>query len=163
MGMILASQGKTTEAIETFQKAIEADEKAEIKGEVAGIHYNLGVLLKKVGKTQEAKEQLDKAAELYRKDLPKYANSAEVHVRLGDTLAENANFSEASEAFAKAISLNPGAVGIHMKLIQSLEYQGRLNEAISASKQAYEVMNKYKQTEIAEQFKKYTEYLKKKL
>ncbi len=159
MGMILANQDKDSEAIETFQKAIEANEKAEIKGEVAGIHYNLGVLLKKMGKSKEAKEQLDKAVELYRKGLARYANSAEVHERLGDALAENANFREASTVFAKAVSLNPIDSTIRMKLVQSLEFQGRLDEAIAASRQAYEIMSQYKQPEAAAQFEKYTKYL----
>ena len=160
MGMILTKQGKATEAIETFERAIKANEKAEIKGEIAGIHYNLGILLKKVGEVKEAMMQFDKAVGLYREGVAgKYANSPEIYTHLGDALAESENFREASMAFAKAAALNPTNPAIQMKLVQSLEYQGQLDKAIDASKQAFQTMNKYKQTEVAEQFKKYTDYL----
>jgi tetratricopeptide (TPR) repeat protein len=163
MGMILANQGKTSEAIEAFQKAIEANEKAEIKGEIAGIHYNLGVLLKKVGRTKEAKEQFDRSVELYKEGLPKYANSPEVYSRLGDVMAENGNFREASEAFAKAATLNPVDPAIQMRLVQSLEFQGRLDEAIAASSEAYKIMDQHRRNKDAAQFRRYTEYLKNKM
>jgi tetratricopeptide (TPR) repeat protein/MFS family permease len=159
MGMILSGQGKILEAIEMFRKALEAEEKAEIKSEVAGIHHDLGLLLKRVGKAKEAKEQFHKAIDLYRKGLIKYSNSAEVHGRLGDVLAENGNFKEASTFFVKAVSLNPVNPAMHMKLVQSLEFQGRFDEAIAASRKAYGIMNHSKQTEAAAQFKKYTKYL----
>ncbi len=160
MALIFARQGRDSEAIETFRKALKADEKAEIKGEVAGIHYSLGVLLKKVGKTIEAKEHLDMAADLFREGAAgKYANSPKVYTRLGDALAENRNFHEASEAFAKAVALNPVDPAIHMKLIQSLEFQGRFDEAIAASRKAYEIMTKNKPIEAAAKFKAHTEYL----
>lgn len=159
MALILAKQGKNEQAIETFYKALEADETAEIKGEVAGIHFSLGVLLKKVGKAEEAKEHLNKAAELFHKGLVKYPNSAKVYVRLGDALAENGNFKQASEAFAQAVALNPFNPAIRMKLVQSLEFQGQIDEAIVALQRGFQLMSRNKQVETAMKFKKYIEYL----
>jgi len=160
MALILAGQGKDSEAIETFRKALEADKEAEIKGEVAGIHYNLGIVLKRVGKTMEAKENFDKAANLFREGAAgKYANHPKIYVRLGDALAENGDFRQASEAFTKAVVLNPSEPDIHMKLVQSLEFQGRFDEAIAASRRAYKIMMKNEQIVPATKFKEYAEYL----
>ena len=151
---------KNEEAIETFYKALEADEAAEIKGEVAAIHFSLGVLLKKVGNFEKAKEHLNKAAELFHKGLVKYPNSAKVYVRLGDALAENGNFKQASEAFAQAVALNPFDPAIRMKLVQSLEFQGRIDEAIVALQRGFQLASRNKQVETAMKFEKYIEYLK---
>jgi len=156
----LERQGKDLEAIKMFRQALDADEEAKIKGEVAGIHYSLGVMLKRFGKTIEAKEHLDRAADLFREGAAgKYANNSKIHTRLGDALAENGNFSEASEAFLKAVTLDPLEPSVQMKLVQSLEFQGRFDEAIAASRRAYKLMMKNKQIEPATKFKEYAEYL----
>jgi len=159
MGMLLSGQGRIWEAIEMFRKALQADQKAQIKSEVAGIHHDLGLLLKRVGNHNQAKEQFNKAIDLYRKGLIKYSNSPEVHGHLGDALAENGNFKEASTFFAKAVALNPVNPAMHMKLVQSLEFQGRFDEAIAGSRKAYEIMNHRQQSEAAAEFEKYTKYL----
>ncbi|MCK5612352.1 fused MFS/spermidine synthase, partial [Candidatus Pacearchaeota archaeon] len=104
MAIILGNQGKTKEAIDTFYKAIEAEEKAEVKGEIEAIHLSLGSLLKKAGKYDEAKKQLNLAVEGFRaaSKREKYINSYKVHSRLGDSLAELGDLKEASESFARA-------------------------------------------------------------
>ena len=126
---------------------------------MAGIHYSLGVLLKKAGKTEQAKEHLRKAVEGFRRGTVEDPNSVKIHVRLGDSLAENGNFEEASEVFARAMSLNPFDPAIRMKLVQSLEFQGRIDEAIAALRTGFQLMSKNKAVDTALRFKKYAEYL----
>jgi len=159
MALILAEQSKNKEAIETFYKALEADEAAEIKGEVAGIHFSLGVLLKKVGNLEEAKGHLNKAVEGFRKGLTERPDSVKICVRLGDALAETGNFKEASEAFTHAVALNPLDPAIRMKLVQSLEFQGQIDEAIVALQRGFQLASRNNQVEMAMKFEKYIEYL----
>jgi tetratricopeptide (TPR) repeat protein len=160
MALIFARQGKLSQAAEAFRKALKANENAKIKSEVEGIHYSLGLLLKRMGKTIEAKEHLDRAADLFREGAAgKYANSPEIFIRLGDALAENGNLREASKAFAKAVALDPTNPAIRMRLIQSLEFQGRIKEAIVASQESYQFMNRHGQIDVAMQFKEYKEQL----
>ena len=159
IALILAKQGKTIEAIETLHKALKAQEEAEIKKGGEAIHFSLGILFKETGKTEQAKEHLNKAIDGFREKLVKKPNSVKIHVRLGDALAENGNFKEASEVFTQAVALNPFEPAIRMKLVQSLEFQGRIDEAIVVLQNGVQFMSRNNQPDSAMKFKKYIEYL----
>jgi len=159
MGLILVAQNKFIEAIETFRKALDAEKKTGTKEKAADIHYNLAQVLGKVKKTEEASQHFLKALEGYRNRLIKKPDSLETHIRLGDVLAESGNLKEASELFAKAVSLDPYGFDVRIKLVQSLEYSGRINEAIEVLQNGIELMYKHNRIDAAMKFKQFTEYL----
>ncbi len=162
MGLILAKQGKIEKAIDTFRKALKAEEEAEIKGEVEGVHFSLGLLLKKTGDAAGAKKHLNKAVEGFRRSLAKKPNSAKLAMRLGDSLAEIGDFNEASKAFTKAVALNPFDPAIRMKLVQSLEFQGKIKDAIAVLRNGISFMIRYNRKEPATKFQAYIQYLENK-
>lgn len=164
MAIILVSQGKMQEAVDTFYKAIEIEEGAEVRGDISGVHFSLGVLFKKIGKYDEAKKHLNLAVEGFRAGTKtkKYTNSYELHTRLGDTLAELGNFKQASESFTRAVALNPFKPDIRIKLAGSLEYQGHIDAAIKVLEDGVAVMTKHNQIDTAQKFNVYLMRLKNK-
>jgi tetratricopeptide (TPR) repeat protein len=125
-GLKLAQEGKYTEAIEEFKKALEKDpeqpnimgnmadayskmdkntealeiyQKAiAIKGDDAALWTNMGVILSKLGKNTESQEAFSKAASL------NPAASAQNFYNIGATLVNNGKTAEAAESFKKAIA-----------------------------------------------------------
>ena len=107
----------------------------------------------------KAKEHLTKAAHGYRKKLDNAPDSPKLWVRYGGALAENDDFKEASKAFAKAVKINPISFLSRVTLVKSLEYQGRLDEAIAVMKEGVEIMTVVKKSEMAKDFQTYVDYL----
>jgi tetratricopeptide (TPR) repeat protein len=157
IAIIKAKDGKLEEAAEAFQKAIEYNAKSDFKDNMANTHVSLGTVLKQLNRPKQAAEHFNKAIEEYRNDLQKNPRAIKMWVRLGDVLATIGNFKEASECFSKAIELNPADLGNHIKLAQSLELQGRYDEAITALKKAIAVTTRYGQKEVAAQLQRYLE------
>ncbi|GAG54291.1 unnamed protein product, partial [marine sediment metagenome] len=127
---IKVQQGKLIEATEAFHKAIEYNEQAEFKTSVAGIHLNLGLLLKELGQPEEAREQFRKAIEGFRKELTKNPNSLKSIISLGITLVEVRELSEAIKYLQQAVNMDPFGVQNHLMLAQTFVIQERYDEAI---------------------------------
>ena len=124
IGMIQIARGNVEKAMQAFQNAIDYYEQTGAKENViASVHYNLGILLGKTGKSKQAKQQLRKAAELFRIELEENPNDALVWTRLGNTLATMGNFKAASEAFRKALELEPKNLLYRDNLMTALKLQ----------------------------------------
>ena len=143
--------------IEALYKAIDAEDRAEIKTEVGDLHISLGLILKGAGRYNDAKKQLELAVQKYRAatQQKEYMNSFKVHFRLADALAELGNLGEASKALAKAVAIEPLDPTARMRLVQLLEYSGRVDEAVKVLEEGIAVMTKNNQDEVARKFNGY--------
>ena len=144
--------GDNEKALESFYLALETEEQPEI-------HYSIGVLLERMEQPDIAKEHLIKAADGFRKKLHDTPDSLKLWARYADALAEVGNLKEASKAFAKAVKINPFSSSLRVKLAKTLEFQGRLNEAIAVMKEGVEVTTAVKKNEMAKDFQTYVDYL----
>ena len=118
LGVVLAQQGKTQEAIAHYTEALR------IKPDYTDAHNNLGVALARQGKTQEAIAHYTEALRI----KPNYA---EVHYNLGNALARQGKIQEAITHYTEALKIKPDYVGAHYNLGNALVRQGKTQEAIA--------------------------------
>jgi spermidine synthase len=71
MGQILASQGKWQQAIDAAKRAIEYNQKAEIKHTMSDMYFNISLASKKLGRDKDASEYMSKAIRLIGKIWPR--------------------------------------------------------------------------------------------
>ena len=159
IALILAAQGKTQQAVETFREALEFNEKSDFKSNMANINLSLGIALKRLGRTEQAMAHFDLAIEQYKKFLEKDPESIKILTRLGNALAERARFAEATHYFQRAVALNPAILENHVKTIQAMQFAGRLDSAIEITKNSIQFFSLRNQKQPAEQLKKLLEML----
>ena len=123
LGVALAKQGKSEEAIEHYRKSIA------IQPTFVDAHYNLAVDLEKLGRT-------DEAIASYRKTLEYNPRHAFAHNNLGALLAGRGNFDAAIEEYKKAIRFNSDFLLAYNNLGAALGQQGKLDESIQYFSQA---------------------------
>ena len=92
LGGALLMQGK--EALPAFRKT------AELMPDDAEAHYNLGVVLKNLGRLEEA-------VACYRRAITIKPDYAEVHHNMGNALKDLAQLNEAEASFRRALKINP--------------------------------------------------------
>jgi tetratricopeptide (TPR) repeat protein len=126
LGYVLAAQGRTNEAIEHYQKALE------IYPDYAEADNNLGTVFLNQGR-------LDEAAEYYHRALEANPSFAEAHNNLGILLAKQGRITEAIEHYQKAIELNPNRAEMYNNLGNLLATRGRPAEAIGQFQKALEM------------------------
>lgn len=158
MAMMRAQQGRLAEAAEMFRKAIEYHQTTDDRLNIAKIHFNLGLVSKKLGQMQQAEEQLQMAVQEFRKDLDKKPDSTETLVSLGNTFAEMGDFKSAAETFHKACEADPYDIQNHTLLAQALAIQGRIDEAVDGLQKAAAFMTSAGRKDAAAQLQKYIEY-----
>jgi tetratricopeptide (TPR) repeat protein/MFS family permease len=135
IGIMLAQQNKTTEAVDYFLKAIEYNDNAENKVNLASVHLNVAVLLKNTN-PEQAKIHFQQAADGYKKELTKNPKLLNETLLVANCLKETGNYSEAIEYFQKAVDLNPYDVQQHITLAKAYEEQGKFDDAIAVIKKA---------------------------
>jgi pentatricopeptide repeat protein len=159
IGVIYAVMGNPEQAAEAFNKAVQYNDESRHKINIANTHYNLGLVLKELGKSGQATEQLRKAAAGFREEITERPAYPESWRYLGNTLAATGDFKAATEAFKKALALNPVDPAYYNNLIRALEEQGRYDEAIEVLKKYIRMMKHNKQDEAVSQLEKYLESL----
>jgi tetratricopeptide (TPR) repeat protein len=130
LGLLLADNGRTDEAMAHYQKALELDPNH------AEAHNNLGNLLKKMGRTDEAMAHYQKALELN-------PNYSEAHNNLGNLFTKMGQTDEAMAHFLKALEFNPNYAEAHSNLGVLLEKMGRTVEAMAHYRKALEINPNY--------------------
>jgi tetratricopeptide (TPR) repeat protein len=123
LGSALVAQGKLTEAVAAYRKAIE------FGPDFALAHNNLGNAFAKQGK-------LAAAVTAYRRAIELEPGYAPAHSNLGHALREQGKLVEAVAACRKAIKLKPGYAPAHCNLGHALREQGKLAEAEAACRRA---------------------------
>lgn len=158
IGLMLAMQNKTEEAIAYFLKAIDYNERAETKVNVAGIHLNLALLLRDTDSSR-SRTHYARAVEGYKKELEKDPKSLRNTLILANTLKDMGNVKEAIEYFRKAVDLNPYDPQQHIILAQIYEDVNDLDSAIAVLKKAVGFFEYVNQAPRAEPLRKYLEFV----
>lgn len=158
-GKLLASQGKITEAIELYLKAIdEQSNSPEIYGNLgslyaqqkqwqtainyyqkaiefnpnfAGVYRNLGKVMTQIGAAEAAADYWYQALNLE----PSWAKATE-HVNLGKTLLSQGKSEQAIVCYRHAIELQPELSEAYEHLGKLLSKQGQIEPAIILYRQA---------------------------
>jgi Flp pilus assembly protein TadD len=130
LGVVLARQGKTQEAIGHYTEALRIDP------HYVDAHYNLGLALVRKGKTQEAIAHYTEALRI----KPDFA---EAHNNLGAALAQQGRVQEAIAHFAEALRLRPDDAEVYSNLGNILSEQGRIEEAITHYAEALRIKPDY--------------------
>ena len=115
-GSSLSQQGKTKQAAEEFETALNVNPRLMMA------HVNLIGIYSDLGRP-------DKAEEHFREAVKLDPGWAEVYYNWGLLLFRERKFTEASEAFRKAIEVNPTYANAHVQLGQILDETGHMSEA----------------------------------
>ena len=118
LGIVLAGQGRISEAIAEYAAALR------IKPDYADAHYNWGVAMASQGRISEAIAEYTAALRIQ-------PDHAEAHNNLGIVLAGQGRISEAIAEYAAALRIKPEYAEAHHNLGIVLAGQGRISEAIA--------------------------------
>lgn len=125
----LELQGKTAQALELFQAALEQQPEAR---EIGSIYVHIGSCLKDQGDYPKALDALDQAA-VHNQELKEIFNLK------GFCLYQMKRHEEAIEAFEKAIELDPGSAIDYANIGSNLRELGHKKEAVRLYKMALEL------------------------
>ena len=115
------------------QKALSAAQHAEqLKDSLPEVHFSLGSVYLRTGKTPEAIAEL-------KRGLALAPNSDEGYVRLGNAYMEGGQKEEAIAAYNKAIEVNPYYWGHHIVLGNAYFSIGKTEEALAEFKRVTEL------------------------
>lgn len=123
LGIALQQQGK--DGVAALRQAVN------LAPNDAGIHNNLGMLLKEQGMLDEALSSFRRALQI----KPKYV---EAHFNLGMALKAKGQAGEAIASLKQALRIKPDAVA-HNELGLLLQTDGRLDEAIESLRSATKI------------------------
>lgn len=123
LGYMLASEGKTEEAIFHFHRALE------MLPQLADARVNLGILLVKKGMTEEARKE-------YLTALRIAPNLAEAHFSLGNLCLREGKLEDARRHLEEAVRVSPEHAGARTNLGVTLGRQGNIQEAIGQFEKA---------------------------
>lgn len=104
---LLLNDNKYLEALRLYREALD------IYPEYARAHYNIGVVLNLLGKTEEAVNS-------YRKALKAEPGDVEAHYNLGNLLREQGELDGAVASYREALSLRPDYPEAHSNLLFTL-------------------------------------------
>jgi tetratricopeptide (TPR) repeat protein len=130
LGLSLRMQGKLSEAIQSYRRAIE------LRPDSTDFHNNLGDALQEAGR-------LDDAIAAYRKALTLRPGSVEASYNLATALQESGNVEEAIETYRQTLRMAPTLPEAHMMLGNALGAAGRADEAIDAYNEAIRIRPTY--------------------
>ena len=128
LGGALLMQGK--DALEVFQKVVV------LRPNDAEAHFNLGVVLSKLGR-------LDDAAASYRLALDVKQDYAEALSNLGSLLNDLGQFESAAASYRRALKINPDSAETHNNLGVSLGRLGQLGPAYQCYQLALQLNPEY--------------------
>lgn len=123
LGIVLAAQGKTDEAIMHYREALR------LKPDYAIAHYDLGGALTALGK-------LDEAVLHYREALRINPGFEEAHYNLGIVLAAQGKSAEAAAHYREALRINPNDGEARTKLDVVLTSQNKKDKTVGHYQEA---------------------------
>jgi tetratricopeptide (TPR) repeat protein len=108
----------------------------QIKPDHAVTHYNLGIILKELGRHGEAIDCFIKAVQIN----PGYADA---HNNLGNIFRELGRYDEAHQHYRKALELRPSQAEAHSNLADLLNVLGKTQEALAEARRAIALNPQY--------------------
>jgi len=135
LGVALVDEGKLTEAIELFNRALRANPKYGLG------HYDLGSALQSQGRMEEAVQQ-------YRQAIECQPDLARPRYNLGCIFASQGRFAEAIQEYQDALRLEPLASEVRNNLGVALASSGRLDEAIVQFQRAVELRPDFVEAQV---------------
>ena len=126
VGLEKTQTGQNEEAVDLFQKAVDA------MPNNVDVQRSLGIALRKVGKFKEAIEVLEKAVAMKPSD-------AEAHAHLGWAFLKQGRYTESVTALRTAIRLDPGNAVYHNNLGLALVELNRRSETVEEYHRAIEL------------------------
>jgi len=121
-GRIDASRNKFNDAVKTFKKALD------LNASDPTLHYDLGIVQKKLGNT-------DSAITCYQQAIALAPNFAEAYFNLGNTLGESGKLKEAAHNFKQALLIKPNFVHALANLSMALTQLNQLPELATICEQ----------------------------
>lgn len=147
-------------AVEALQAALDYQAGHELEQTtVAHVHMNLGILLRRLGRSTESRRHLTEAVKWFRVDLQQNPHSVVVWTSLAETLVLTGDRNGAAEAFAQAADLDPENVTCYEKWAKVLELERRYDEAIAVMRRQIALLKEQGQREEALQVGQYVEIL----
>jgi tetratricopeptide (TPR) repeat protein len=126
MGFALESQGKRSEAVGYYRRAIK------ISPNFSDAYGNLAVALR-------AQDRLDEAVENYRQALKFEPNDVVLHYNLANTLQQQGRLDEAVSHYRQVIKFRPRHADALNNLANVLAEQGKFDEAIDLYRRVLEI------------------------
>ncbi len=105
ISQILADHGKSAEAADALRLVLADNDLQASKYTLAMLHYNLGIILNKIGNAEEASRNFDDAIKLLRAELAEKGDSAQTYSHLGQAYSVTGNTKDANLCFEKAKQL----------------------------------------------------------
>jgi len=152
IGQILIDHGRLADAADALRSALMQEDQ-ENKSVEPELHYQLGVILKKLSDTEGASKHFARAIELLKAELAKNGNSALIFSRLGQVEAAKGDMKEAALSFEQALKLDPDNISHHRAVVQALAAHGRFEDAIQRLNSSIQYMKSKGRSEDAEQLK----------
>ncbi len=164
LGVVLAEEGDTSNAVTHFNLALESNPKdfnsinnlgkiltsqgqldlaiqdfhraLEIEPDDFKTLNNLSIALAKQGKVNDARQDLERSLQIN----PRYA---ETYFDLGNLFTKEGDFDDADQNYAQALQINPNYAEAHCNLGLALMRQGKLDDAIQQMEQAVHLKPHY--------------------
>jgi spermidine synthase len=102
---ILADHGKLAEAADALRLALAENDPQASKSSLATLHYNLGIILNKIGDTKGAVKAFNDAIKLLQTELAEKGDSSQTYSRLGTAYSAIGDTKNANLCYEKAKQL----------------------------------------------------------
>jgi protein O-mannosyl-transferase len=126
LGLALQQAGRTREAVEHYEQALQ------IKPDYADAHYNLGIVFFREGKLDDAIGHFEHALRI----SPDYTKA---HYNLGIVFMQEGKLSDAIGHFEEALRIDPDYAKAHANLGTALARMGKNEEAAAQFEQALRI------------------------
>ena len=156
---IFTDTQKYDSAVQIYERAFEKVKDERFGSELADLHRNYAILLRKLNRNEEAMKHYSSAQEYAEGVIKKEPQSAAAYTQLGNVFAGQGNLEKAIECFQKAVDLKPVDLENQMNLIHALHTSGQIESAIEKTQAGIDLMVKYWKSKEADELRDYLKYL----
>ena len=154
---VYASAGRWNDVLDAGNKALEYNNRARYKVDVAEIHYFVGIIYRNSGAEAESRTHLEKAVTGFKHSLTVKPDSPDLNDQCGNALAYLGRFDEALPYLQKAVSLSPGDAAAYENYISALMFTKHYDEAKQQLSEAIHILEEQGKTEGALKLKDFAD------